>query len=86
MEVAEAKGTERRDVSVGKGRQIGKGREEGGSEEEEEEGEVRLGVTCANEIRPPHSILTDRPGEGSAKPPETHTSLHHSPLPLSHFH
>lgn len=40
----------------------------------------RLGVTCVKAIRPPHSILTDRPGEGSANTPETHTSLHHSPL------
>lgn len=42
-------------------------REEG----ESEEGEVRLGVTCAKEIRLRHFILTDRPREGSAKPPET---------------
>ena len=41
-------------------------------------GEVRLGVTCAKEIRPPHSVLNDRPGEGSANTPETRTSLHPS--------
>lgn len=38
-------------------------------------GGVRLGVTCAKEIRPAHSILTDRPGEGSAQPPR-HTHMH----------
>lgn len=54
-----------------KGRRIGGEREEGGSEEEE----VRLGVTCAKEIRPPHSILTDRPGEGSAEPSPRDTHL-----------
>lgn len=48
---------------------------EGGRKVRVRKREVRLGVTCAKEIRPPHSILTDRPGEGWAKPPETHTHL-----------
>lgn len=80
MEGAKAKGTVGSDGTLGKGRRIGKGREEGGREEE---GEVRLEVTCAKEIRPPHSILTDRPGEGSAIPPprdrHTHTHIHTPP-------
>lgn len=42
-------------------------------DEEEEKGEVRLGVTCAKEIRPPHSILSDRPRGGLSKAPKKHT-------------
>lgn len=49
---------------------VGGGREEGG------EGEVRLGVTCAQEIRPSSFHSDGQAGEGTAQPQDIH--LHHS--------
>lgn len=40
-------------------------------------GGAGLEVTCEKEISPPHSNLSDRPGEGSANTPRL-TPLHHS--------
>lgn len=42
-------------------------------EVEGEELEVRLGVTCVREIKPPHSSLSGRPGPGRPQPGHLHS-------------